>query len=392
MLVSGTCIGAGMLGLPIATAASGYYPSVLSFLVCWGMMLLSAYYMLEVSLWHKEETNLISMAKETLGKGGEWIAWGCYVLFLYALMTAYTSVASGIVESFLARIHLEHIPSLWVMILLFGTLVYLGTTWVDWANRLLMVGLVTAYMALVLITLPKVEAEQLGLGSPQYLWTIWPILVTSFGFHLLIPSLKNYMKGDVNGLRCAIFLGSLLSLCVYLLWETLIIGVVPVEGDNGLIAMLKAPQPVDKLLQALSDTLQNHAITILARIFSLFAILTSFMGVALGMFDFFADGFHISKTMKGKFILALCTFFPPAFFAATYPSAFLMALRYAGIFAAILLIIYPALMVWYGRYHSKIAHGYRVAGGRGLVILTCLFGIGVIILEILINLKHIPSP
>ncbi len=392
MLVSGTCIGAGMLGLPIATAATGYYPSFVAFLICWAMMLLTAFYMLEVSLWYPEETNLITMARSTLGRKGEWIAWGCYVLFLYALMTAYTSGAAGIIEEFLIRIRLEAIPSLWVMVVLFAAIVYMGTIWVDWANRFFMVCLVTTYLALVLSTLPKVDPSMLGMGDIKYLWTIWPLLVTSFGFHLLIPSLKNYMHSDVSGLRWAIFMGSLLSLIVYLLWEILVLGTVPIAGENGLISMLSIDKPVVALIHALSVKAQNQAVTVFCRVFSLFAILTSFIGVALGMFDFFADGFKIPKTVKGKFFLALLTFLPPALFAATYPAVFLLALRYAGVFAAILLIIYPALMVWNGRYQRKVATGYRVWGGKGLVIVVLLFGLGVIVLEVLHHLEHIPTP
>jgi tyrosine-specific transport protein len=110
--------------------------------------------------------------------------------------------------------------------------------------------------------------------------------------------------------------------------------------------------------------------------------------VALGMFDFFADGFHIPKSLKGKLLLAVLTFLPPALVAATYPAAFLIALRYAGIFAAILLIIYPALMVWFGRYHKNTIGAYRVWGGKVMVILAFLFGLGVIGLEILPHLKN----
>src|SRR5579872_4553273 len=89
MLVAGTCIGAGMLGLPVSTAAGGFFPSVGAFFFCWFMMLMSALFMLEVSLWYPEETNFITMAKSTLGRKGEIVAWCAYVLFLYAIMTAY---------------------------------------------------------------------------------------------------------------------------------------------------------------------------------------------------------------------------------------------------------------------------------------------------------------
>lgn len=396
MLVSGTCIGAGMLGLPISTALAGFYPSVMTFIFCWFMMTLSAFLMLEVSLWYPEETNLISMAKATLGKYGEMIAWMTYVLFLYALMTAYTTVAGGIISKGLAKTGLDESYGTWIIVFLFAAIVYLGARSVDWTNRLLMAGLVGAYVALVANVTPEVSLDLLSDGQSKYLLSAGPLLVTSFGFHLLIPSLKNYLHSDTRALRLAIFMGSLLPLVVYLLWEMLILGVVPVRGDHGLLNIMHAEyttgkQAVVELTVLLSRLLENPNITFFAATFGLCAILTSFIGVALGLFDFFADGFHIQKTVKGRFILAVLTFFPPILISIFYPR-FLTALHYAGIFAAVLLVIYPALMVWSGRYYLKSAAGYRVMGGKTIVILTLLFGLGVIMLEILTHLDVLPNP
>lgn len=396
MLVSGTCIGAGMLGLPISTAASGFYPSAMAFVFCWFMMTFSALFMLEVSLWYPEETNLITMARSTLGKVGESIAWISYVLFLYALMAAYTSGAAGLLADSLLKMGLNPKWGMWIIIALFGLVVYLGAKWVDGVNRLFMIVLVGTYVALVFHVVPQVSPHLLSTGHPKFLFSTAPLLVTSFGFHLLIPSLKNYMHGDVKALRTAIILGSLLPLAVYLLWELLILGVVPVTGDQGLVAMMNAEkssgrQAVVELTQLLSQILQNHRITFFVSTFALSAILTSFIGVALGLFDFFADGFRIQKTLVGKLILAFLTFLPPILIAIYCPQ-FMRALHYAGMFAAVLLVIYPVLMVWWGRYRLNIASGYRVIGGKPLLLITLVFGLSVILLEGLTHLDILPVP
>lgn len=396
MLVSGTCIGAGMLGLPISTAMGGFYPSIMAFVLCWFMMTLSAFLMLEVSLWYPEETNLISMAKATLGRTGEMIAWVIYVLFLYALMTAYTSVAGGIIAKGLLKLGWDPAWGTWIIVFLFAAIVYFGARYVDWTNRLLMAGLVAAYAALVWHVMPEISVDLLSGGQPKYLLAAAPLLVTSFGFHLLIPSLKNYLHSDPRALQWAIFLGSLLPLLIYLLWEILILGVVPVGGEHGILAIMKGEyitgkQAVVELTDRLSHELENPAISFFASGFGLCAILTSFIGVALGLFDFFADGFNIKKTLKGRFGLAALTFLPPILISLYYPR-FLVALHYAGLFAAVLLIIYPALMVWSGRYCLKTATGYRVKGGKPLILLVMLFGIGVVLLECFMHADILPNP
>lgn len=396
LLVSGTCIGAGMLALPVATAAAGFGPSLLAFIFCWFLMTLSAFLMLEVSLWYPIDTNLITMAKSTLGRTGELIAWCTYVLFLYALMTAYTAGAAGIIGNALAKMGIDESWGIWIVVAIFATIVYLGAQWVDWANRIMMIGLIGAYVLLTASIVPHVSVEMLSEAQAKYLWTTAPLLVTSFGFHLLIPTLKNYLSSDVKALRWSILLGSLLPLLVYLIWEILIIGVIPVKGESGLVAILHAEhfsgkQAVIELTQLLNDILKNEQVTLFARIFGLCALLTSFIGVSLGLFDFFADGFLIKKTFKGKFSLAVLTFLPPVLMAIFYPR-FITALHYAGFFAAILLVIFPALMVWWGRYRLQIASGYRVIGGKPVVILTLLFGFSVIVLEILHRLNKLPTP
>ncbi|HRE32038.1 MAG TPA: aromatic amino acid transport family protein, partial [Candidatus Berkiella sp.] len=234
---------------------------------------------------------------------------------------------------------------IWIIVSLFGLVVYLGAKWVDGVNRVMMLFLIAAYFTLVYNVVPQVSPALLNEGHPKFLFSTAPLLVTSFGFHLLIPSLKNYMHGDIKGLRRAIIGGSLLPLVVYLLWELLILGVVPVSGEKGLVAMMQAEknsgrQAVVELTQLLSQILNNHRINLLVGSFAISAILTSFIGVALGLFDFFADGFHIKKTMVGRLVLAVLTFMPPVLIAIYCPQ-FLLALHYAGMFAAVLLIIYP---------------------------------------------------
>lgn len=66
-LVAGTCIGGGMLALPVATGVSGFFPSIAIMLVCWLAMTITALLLIEVSLWMEEGVHLISMTSRILG-------------------------------------------------------------------------------------------------------------------------------------------------------------------------------------------------------------------------------------------------------------------------------------------------------------------------------------
>ena len=140
LLIIGTTIGAGILALPLATAPGGYWYSVILLIACWVASTFSAFALLEVNLWLPENTNLVSMAKATLGVPGQVLSWFFYLLLLYALTSAYVSGGTDVLHGLLADIHIN-IP-LWlasvIFTAVFGYIVYLGIQKVDHFNRFFM--------------------------------------------------------------------------------------------------------------------------------------------------------------------------------------------------------------------------------------------------------------
>jgi tyrosine-specific transport protein len=142
--------------------------------------------------------------------------------------------------------------------------------------------------------------------------------------------------------------------------------------------MLTSGTATTDLPIALCHHLNNPWITVLARTFGALAIATSFLGVALATSDFLADGLKTPKAGTGNLIVYSATFIPPLAMSIFYPNAFIQGLRYAGICCTILLILYPALMTWRGRYNTGLAtSGYRVRGGKFALFVIILIGIAV---------------
>ncbi len=75
----------------------------------------------------------------------------------------------------------------------------------------------------------------------------------------------------------------------------------------------------------------------------------------------------------------ILTFFPPLLFVYFYPEGFILALKYAGIFVAILLAILPALMV----FKLPKKGFYKSFVGRSLLVMIILIAVGIIALEFL---------
>src|SRR3990167_7203343 len=86
LLIVGTCIGAGMLALPIATAQLGFVGSLILLFSVWIVMTTGAFYILEVNLWLPQNSNLISMSRATIGPVGQIVSWINFLLMLYCLL------------------------------------------------------------------------------------------------------------------------------------------------------------------------------------------------------------------------------------------------------------------------------------------------------------------
>lgn len=353
LLVAGTTIGAGMLAIPVASSFAGFFPSFALLIAIWLFFFATAWILLDANLSCPNQTNFLSMVEKTLGGKGKVLCWINYLLLLYSLTAAYIA---GSAPLFLQAFHAltgYALPA-WLgplpLFFLFGIFVYLGTSVVDKVNRLLMFCLIASYLLLIGFLAPHVDASLLRRSDTSSLWMAVPLFFTSYGFHIIIPTLTTYLRHDVKRLRLAIAIGSLLPFLVYALWNFLVLGVVPLDTANGLAS---AWAEGESALAPLQGILVSAWIGPVASAFSFFAIVTSFLGVSLSLSDFLADGLKIRGHTWGRELACLLTFIPPLLFVYTYPGGFLLALRYAGLFVAVLLCIFPALMAWrLPRYRS----------------------------------------
>lgn len=380
LLVSGTTIGAGMLALPVATGMAGFVPSAVLLVVYWVYMTYTALLTLEANLWFKKESNLVTLSKDVMGRTGEVISWVFYLYLLYALTTAYIAGSAPIFHNFFQKVFEITLPN-WAgplpLLFIFGAFVYLGTRAVDHINRLLMAGLVISYVAMFVFITPEIDVSLLTTRNWLALQMGLSVIATSFGFHIIIPSLTSYLHRDPKALKTCILWGSSIPLVVYLLWELLTLGVIPVESISA--AYLSGLDGGSLL----SQSLKNPSIAFFASAFSFFAIITSFMGVSLSLNHFLEDGLKLKKSPLSRLLTTGLTFIPPLVIAWVDPRAFLAALEYAGAFGVVTLLgLIPAIMVWMGRYRQNRVSEYRVSGGKCALVLTMVFSIVVIVLEL----------
>ncbi|MBQ8498535.1 aromatic amino acid transport family protein [Chlamydia sp.] len=369
LIVAGTVIGAGVLAVPVLTAMDGFFPAALLYVLGWLVSLASGYGYLEVLTWCKGNklTNLYSMAEETLGRVGRIVLCLVYLFLFYSLLVAYFcdggNILSRIIgEKFIETSWMRHVmPVLFFVI--FAPLLMTKTSVIDYCNRGFVFGLIFVFGLFCVLGAPRIQGELLLRTSWFSALNSLPIFFLAFGFQNVVPSLYHYLDGNVREVKRVILIGSLIPLILYIIWEALVLGTVP------LADLLRAKQLGWTAAGALQGSLKNSAFYIAGELFGFFALVTSFIGTSLALKDFYIDIFKWDAQKQRMHIFFLVFVFP-LIWAVVYPEIVLSCLRYAGgVGGACIVVLFPVIMLWNGRYGKRHCSGKRILPGGKTVLL-----------------------
>ncbi|CAN8300662.1 unnamed protein product [Cochlearia groenlandica] len=342
-LVAGTTVGAGILAIPAVTQESGFLASAVACTLCWAFMVVTGLLVAEVNVNTMSElgtggVSLVSMAKRTLGSVGVQIASWSYILIHYTLLVAYIARSSGILTNFLG-IPIWESATLFTVVLgglcFFGSQRFIGAT-----NGVLVFGLIASFAALVTVAGGDLHWEALLQANFEAVPMSIPIITLSFVYQNVVPVLCTDLEGDLPKVRTAIVLGTAIPLCLFIVWNAVILGSFPETGAT-------AEKMIDPL-QQLRTTSVNVGPYVEA--FSLIAIATSYIGFVLGLTDFLSDLLKL-RTGQNKPFLYLLTLVPPLLLSLLDPEIFFKALDFAGTYGVLVLFGFlPAAMSWSDRY------------------------------------------
>lgn len=382
LLIAATTIGVGMLGLPVATGPGGFIPASFVYILTWFFMLCTGLLLLEVCTWMPADSNLITMTHRLLGPVGKAVCWAVYLFLFVTAMIAHVSGGGSTLIDILNMtlgVSIPHEVAMIVYVLIFSPIVYLGTRAVDRFNLILMTGVLITYLLFIFFSADKVEIKNLSYVDWSQAWPALPVLFTAFTYQLIIPTLMTYMDRNVKKVRLSIILGSSIPLVIYLIWELLILGIIPVEG------LIAAKAQGQTAVMPLKELLQNPWVFKIGSWFAFLVLTTSYVALALAFLDFLADGLKVKKVGWKKVVLCLGIFTPPTVIALLYPGIFLKALEYAGgISCALLFGLLPPVMAWIGRYLKKIDTTQRqLPGGKFALSVLMLFVFVELILQVM---------
>lgn len=390
LIIAGTTIGAGMLALPIASAALGFTTAIIVLLLAWCLMTYTALLMLEVHQHADTSATLNTLAKSLLGKKGQVVANFSMIFLFYALCAAYIAGGGAQLQTKMSQWIGSDIPPQFGAIafaIVFGSIITLGTGTVDKVNRLLFTVKILVLLTMFFMLTPFVRGQHL-LEMPieqGFILSALPVIFTSFGFHGSIPSIVKYVGIDIKSLRRVMIIGAALPLVIYLFWQLLSQGIMAQD-------QLIASNGLGGFIGSVSEKLNQPSISQAVAIFADLALATSFLGVSLGLFDFFSDALKKGDAKSDRVKTATVTFLPPLCFALFYPQGFITALGYAAIALVILAVFLPVAMVWTQRKSRQYSETcYQVRGGNLGLVSATFAGIAIIAAQCLQMVGFIPA-
>ncbi len=382
-LISGTCIGGGMLALPVQLAEAGFGLSLLGLMLCWAFMTYTGLLLVEATLWVKNEAHFSSLSRILIGNWAKVIALVVYLFMNYVSLIAYTAGGVSLVSSWaksLSGVSIDYIHGCFGFTVVFGLVVYLGAVFVGKFNALLMGVLIAAYFGLVSMGIGMVEANNLtfkfgikeGLG-------IFSMILATFSYQMVVPSVCSYLKYDAQTLKKAVLMGTTIPFVTYALWLLVIHGAIALDGEHGLRqAWLDGASATTSLRAKF-----NHwSLIVFVDMFAFLALLTSYLGLSLALFEFLRDCLREIKITLSRNMIFILTFVPVAVLASLYPRALIQCLDISGGYGdTILSGMIPALMVWYGRYKKKLTGSFTVPGGKVGLIASFIFFFAILVLQ-----------
>jgi tyrosine-specific transport protein len=335
----------------------------------------------------KGDSHIISMSGKLLGNWGRAVSWAIYLFMAYLSLTAYISGGGDLFEAALGRFNVPVMPD-WALciafVLVFGVVIEIGSLAVGKLNAILFAGLLGSYFLLVILGAEAVELKNLEAAHFEHAFLIVPLLLTSFSFQMIVPSLASYLERDAKRLRMAILLGTSISFVIYFVWNMIVLGSVAPENAADLAQLYAEGRPPTRALSGL----EKNWFSLAVQYFSFFALVTSFIGIAWGLFDFLADGLSIRKVGMKRLFLWTLVMVPPTILAITYPRGFIGALEATGAYGdTILNGLIPLSMFFVGRYWYKYPSGLLILRSKVSLGLLSLFAFSVLILQIIRNVS-----
>lgn len=334
MMIVGSTIGSGVLGLAYATRKAGWPVLVVWLVIAALISTVSMLYVAETSLRTRAPLQLSGLAEKYIGKIGAWMLFFSVGATSFCSLIAYTNGCGKILAELL---HVSFYVGSLIFIVPATVVIWFGLKATGVAEKFISGGMIAMLLVLAGASFlsARVPLDQILYAHWTYAMPIFNITVFCYAVQYMVPEVARGFTHQPDKLVPSILSGFLISF--------LILALVPLS----VFLML----PLDDISEVASlswGRALNHPIFyLLVNIFAFCAMLTSFWVIAESFLTNMVDRFKLKdeSQVSTRLLMILCIVVPPfllAFFGAV---SFVNAIFFAGTFGGITMSILPVFML-----------------------------------------------
>ena len=220
----GTCIGAGVLGIPYVAAKAGFFVALFYILFIGSIVLLVNLYLGEVVLRTKGNHQIVGYIERYLGNKGKIVAQIAMIFGIYSAIVAYL-LGIGNSFSFLFFEDFEYAIYFGVGVgVAMSGLLYRGMKALKRFERIGVAVILILFCSILISFFNKIDLSNLVTYDSGFLFLPFGLILFALTSFYAVPELKIILKRDKKKLREVLFIGTFVSVIFYILFSLVVVG------------------------------------------------------------------------------------------------------------------------------------------------------------------------
>lgn len=390
LLIAGTCIGGGTIALPMSLSKLGIIPSFILIALIWLLTYYTSLVSVELNLQSERGLSLGQLGQFFSGEKAKIIGDGGVKLLSYALLAVYIYGCSSTVLKLLevsqiykdgSLICVETYVALVVTVILLFPMKIISVL-----NNISFTAFILVFLILTAATTSLIDYNCIPWSVAPSGWNLISVITvvfTSFGYQVIFHTLRDYLGKDATAQRRVFFYGSLIPVILYMLWTGSALSAIFKTNPEFFVQMSAGRIDVGDLVNELANVSQMPAFQTLVWWMSLLAIITSILGVGIGLSESLNSAMKdaIPSSWIRKITVSLIIVAPAYIVAAVVPNAFIKVLGFAGAILTVIAILLPIYLL----FKANFKNIYLKELKKLPLAICAIIGVGIIVIELLVN-------
>lgn len=368
LLVAGTAIGAGLIALPLMAVNLGIGLSAAVI----ALMVFIAYQASMMTLDLNERcgqaASIVELSRCFSGRKAYAL---CFLSFYALSLSLLTAYFSGITDSLHVFLGISSHAVLALCAVGLFAILCLNLEIFSRLNAALVVTLLGAIaVALFKIHVSSSVSFPKAQTSFSEVCAFLPIIFTSFGVQNICPVVFEYLNKDRAQINKAFLMGITIPALVYMAWIFFVFENILANDPTFFVRLQQHQVSAGELIKFLCESSNSSLLEGVLKVLSLSAIVTSAIGIALGLLKSVREVLLPSRPLAS---MILCSV--PVLLVLSVPNAFIPVLSFGGMIATVFVLFIPAYLERKTAHETTPKRTYRFCVLFGVLVVLCeLFG------------------